>query len=440
MEKYNFILKNFHSIKSADINLNGITVLAGENGCGKSTITRWIYYIVDCLVHFEDYAFKDFKEAFSDLLRQVDMVRRELLLRRDSANIDVISPQKLRNRLQNSVLSDPNEAERFFQVYEDMLVQLSNLLEETLRNISDVRRRRLMAYIGIDENMPFDRNEFIQTYLKRGLECYENYLTVCNQRSIKPLYRYFQYFDDGLDIPIDMHFFESGVDMLGKKSVGHLLNIERVFYVETPMVLARFNFDVGNILWDTFREVMLQKPQEIPTKESRKMIRRIQTIIDGSVVLDTDNLDDELRFIREEDNLNIPIEETATGIKSFAYILRLLENGLLNNKTLLIIDEPEAHLHPQWIVEFARVLVLLHKELGVRILITSHNPDMVAAIQSISQRESVVSDLTFYQAEKSEVHYRYNYQNLKQDISNIFQSFNIALTRIQDYGAMGDLQ
>lgn len=438
MEKYNFILKNFHSIKSADIDLNGITVLAGENGCGKSTITRWIYYIVECLVHFEDYAYKDFKESFSDLLREVEMIRRELWLRRDIAKVDIISPQKLRNRLQMSVLSDPNDAECFFKIYEDMLEQFADMLEKTFHNIDDVRRRRLMAYIGIGEKTQFDRDEFVQTYIMRGQECYENYLKVCNQRSMKSLYRYFQHFDDGLDIPVDMHFFEGGVDVLGKKNAEHLLNIERALYVDTPMVLARFDMEVGNTLWDTFRGIMRQKTQEMQTRENRKMIRRIQTIIDGSVVLDIDNLDDELRFIREEDSLNIPIEETATGIKSFAYILRLLENGLLNSRTLLIIDEPEAHLHPQWIVEFARVLVLLHKELGVRILMTSHNPDMVAAIQSISKKENVDANLTFYQAEKSEVQYKYNYRNLEQDISNIFQSFNIALTRIQDYGTMGD--
>ena len=40
MDTYKFLLKHYKAIKEASIELNGITVLAGENGAGKSTITR----------------------------------------------------------------------------------------------------------------------------------------------------------------------------------------------------------------------------------------------------------------------------------------------------------------------------------------------------------------------------------------------------------------
>ena len=107
----------------------------------------------------------------------------------------------------------------------------------------------------------------------------------------------------------------------------------------------------------------------------------------------------------------------------------------IDKNTLLIIDEPEAHLHPQWIVEYARILVLLKKEIGVRILIASHNPDMVAAIQSIGKKEGIGDAITFYQAFSSPEHpFEYEYKNLGIEISEIFKSFNIAISRIQDYG------
>ena len=69
---------------------------------------------------------------------------------------------------------------------------------------------------------------------------------------------------------------------------------------------------------------------------------------------------DELHYHRT-DGLDITLASTATGIKSFAYLQRLLENGYLNEESLLLIDEPEAHLHPQWIVEFARLLTAKKK-------------------------------------------------------------------------------
>ena len=41
MNSYRFTLRRHKAIADASIELNGITVLAGENGAGKSTITRW---------------------------------------------------------------------------------------------------------------------------------------------------------------------------------------------------------------------------------------------------------------------------------------------------------------------------------------------------------------------------------------------------------------
>lgn len=129
------------------------------------------------------------------------------------------------------------------------------------------------------------------------------------------------------------------------------------------------------------------------------------------------------------------IKDTATGFKTFAYLQRLLENGYLNEHSLLLIDEPEAHLHPQWIVEYARLLVLLNKELGLKIMIASHNPDMVEAIRQISSREGVAENTNFYVAkEDKENPLRFNYEYLGQDVSEIFESFNVALDRIELYG------
>lgn len=57
--------------------------------------------------------------------------------------------------------------------------------------------------------------------------------------------------------------------------------------------------------------------------------------------------------------------DVATGVKSFAILQLLIKNGSLSDKTLLIMDEPESHLHPQWTVKYARLIVLLDKEVGI---------------------------------------------------------------------------
>lgn len=44
--KVKFIVNNFRAVEHANIALNGISVLTGENGCGKSSISKLAYYTI----------------------------------------------------------------------------------------------------------------------------------------------------------------------------------------------------------------------------------------------------------------------------------------------------------------------------------------------------------------------------------------------------------
>lgn len=99
-----------------------------------------------------------------------------------------------------------------------------------------------------------------------------------------------------------------------------------------------------------------------------------------------------------------------------------------------ILDEPEAHLHPKWIVEYARMLVFLQSKLGLKIVLSTHNPDMVSAIDAISRKEKTEGNTCFYFASPCREN-PFSYVYDKQDnVENIFDSFNVAITRIQEYG------
>ena len=112
----------------------------------------------------------------------------------------------------------------------------------------------------------------------------------------------------------------------------------------------------------------------------------------------------------------------------------LLASWKLDEGTLLILDEPESNLHPEWIVEYARAVVLLHKIFGVRFLVSTHSTDFVAGLQAIAKKESVESNVRFYLAErKASGLYEFCPQGF--DISSIFDSFNMSLDKIVDYGA-----
>jgi predicted ATP-dependent endonuclease of OLD family len=101
-------------------------------------------------------------------------------------------------------------------------------------------------------------------------------------------------------------------------------------------------------------------------------------------------------FYFYKDTQQIELENTAMGIKQFGILQVLSKNGYLNSNTLLILDEPEVHLHPKWQLEMAKVIVELVKN-GVKVLVNSHSPYMIEALERYAEKEEVIVD--FYLAE-----------------------------------------
>jgi len=106
---------------------------------------------------------------------------------------------------------------------------------------------------------------------------------------------------------------------------------------------------------------------------------------------------DELgRYYFDKQGQKIDLLNTATGIKTFGIFQVLSQNNYLNENAVLVLDEPEVHLHPKWQLEMAKVIVELVKN-GVKILVNSHSPYMIEALQRYGELVEVSSD--FYLAE-----------------------------------------
>ena len=432
MNSYKFSLKQYKAVSKAEIELNGITVLAGENGAGKSTITRWLFYLVEVIAKYEKFLYDDLRRDISSILREYRMALRDTRMQNDNGLS--FSMAKWNTMARSIDCSNEENVERVVYEAKDLVARFADYIQDNIGENGRINNRlaRILMYLNFDENETFNRQKFIDNNYEKMNVLYEDYQTKLKKRSKVDMFEFIrQHYDNSMRIPSSIQLSEDKVAVLEKISVGHLLGLQRAIYIDTPMALG--NDAMDNQLWDNLSELLEKQDNVNLSLSVRKMLLRVQHIIHGTIQIKEDDFENSLRYVRD-DQLDIPLLEAATGIKSFAYIIRLLENGYLDKNTLLIVDEPEAHLHPQWIVEYARILVLLVKEIGVRILIASHNPDMVAAIQSIGEKESIKELISFYQAYPSQNPYEYEYKNLGFEVTEIFKSFNIAISRIQDYG------
>ena len=93
------------------------------------------------------------------------------------------------------------------------------------------------------------------------------------------------------------------------------------------------------------------------------------------------------------------IGNLSTGVKSFAVLLRLLDNGYINENSCIILDEPEVHLHPKWQLKYAELLVMLQEQLDLHVLINSHSPYFISAIEEYSKEYNIQDKCNYYLAE-----------------------------------------
>lgn len=431
MSVYTFFMADYHAVEKADIRLDGITVLAGANGSGKSTVSRCLYYIIKGTNEFDKFV------DYDVLLAERSFMRR---LSRGATSISTKDAFDFRNKLvaYERSLGDVDDIEIRKSQGHVIIDGFFSLLADYANNTPERQELpRIQSMFALEP----EEGENYEDYLARLRERLDNdYDSLFErgevrkrERKLKDLHDVISHFSLWKDKKFcKFDLTEDGVSLVSDNKVKLPLSLENTVYYDTQDIYGALN-GYGS----DFGRLLRKEGAGLPD-EGRVVRTMIERMLGGTVSYEKDetSIFEDMSFnFHRQDGLVFPLREAATGVISISYIYRLLINGWLNSGTLLIIDEPEAHLHPQWIVEFARILVFLHKCIGVKVLVSSHNPDMVSAMRSISAKEGVLDKTRFYLAEPSESDCnRYVYKDLGQEIGEIFESFNIALSRIALYG------
>lgn len=148
-------------------------------------------------------------------------------------------------------------------------------------------------------------------------------------------------------------------------------------------------------LWDKFSSDEGQE-SVINSILGEKSWKELESLLDemcgGSIVVDSNA---GYQYISSSLMEPLGIDSLSMGLKSILSLKMLLENGRMNNTSVLIFDEPEIHLHPEWQFYLARIMVMLPKVLNVRILLSTHSADFLSAIDYYTS-EYNMKDITRY--------------------------------------------
>lgn len=412
-------LKNIGKIETANVELNGITVVAGQNDTGKSTVGKVLFCIFNSFYKIDQQINKERENIIRSILDNDYQGVSNLYSRR--IYIDEVAANILHNTdvyMNNIQLLERNISESFMQ-NEDFKKHTDKVsFDKIAKNIHDI--------ITISDETIFE------TVLSKRLDVEFN-------GQVNNIY------SNDKNGVVELNIKNKNVEILikdnkvSKISNNFSLNTE-VIYMDDPFALDELNFprflrQVGN--YTNHRDHLKSKLyagsdvsvkgaiHEIrATKKIDAILSKINTISSGEMI----RAKGYYGYKVSNSDEVLDIKNISTGLKTFVIIKSLLLNGSLEENGTIVLDEPEIHLHPEWQLLLAELIVLIQKEYGMHILLNTHSPYFLRAIQVYSAKYEIADKCKYYISENIE----YNKAIIRDVTTSIDEIYSILARPLEE--------
>jgi predicted ATPase len=426
-------LQNIGIIEEADINVDGITLIAGQNDSGKSTVGKVLYALIrgvngDELSHNWNkmqFVIRRLKDIDNLLSRTKAFNEKDEKIQKEYiSNFSNKLDSRLRPSFVNTSTSD-------FEIYETITKDLKDVYNLYLSFSNESIVKQLETFINDFESrvsISFDSREALHYRL-------ESFFRAEFGNQIKNKFKKENSFISIEGVQERKISFDEPFTFEGFDSISNFYYND-VFFIESPLKLEnsyykRFNNSSQDKNEHLNDKIFQPEKEHDIFSDTSKTIRKFNTIISEIIKGEfAFNSKDELIFKKQE--IEFDLNNVATGIKSFGILQLLLQKDLLNSNSLLIIDEPEVHLHPTWQVKYAEILVKLSKEFAIPIVLTSHSPYFIEALEGFVKKYKYEKSTNFYFAKKNEDGLSAKIIDVTENIMPILSSISEAFYEIQD--------
>ncbi len=385
-------IENVGKVEYSDIELNGITVIAGYNNTGKTTVLRSADLMLKTFHNFNQNISEERAKSIENYILQQDNLF-------DNQGFEELSYQLLADvahevrkelfRTRNRLITK----EKFFQIYygilnPDIIDFVSEDQKESLEFIAET------MYSGM------------QAIYKRENSEYEKFLAEINVRS--EFHQQAHQLSNNKESVIDLmdQAVTCRVKFQANKVIeefGSDLGSHPVVYLETQNILDSMSRRVNRGMTSNLREMLLRErnlnkdeiiyEQYQETESNLNMLEDIfQEVMHGKLISELGIL----KYKEEHMDDAIQIKNVASGMKIFLLLYRLIENGSLKENSWILIDEPESNLHPDWHLKLAEILILLKIKMNIRIILSSHSPYFMRALEVKMADYGILGCGTFY--------------------------------------------
>lgn len=401
-------IKNIAKIKEAEIAVDGITVIAGVNNTGKSTVGKVLFALFQVLQNKNKHIFD----------AKVDYAKN---------HISMLFALYAKRITDPSYPSFHKEAERKQRILAETIVTKN----QNMHNRITEREVNACIQEFLQDNPQIAKCiEYSEDYKNRNIKHICEYLNVSDNDVLTELTRrkFYTLFNGQVN-SLDAIRQVATVKLVVKEkptivkfknhlcyevdSTTNLTN--KAVYIDNPLIfeklsaLSDYEFekkmrfmppsvsageDILNLLEHSEEDGALAKAIDNILKNRRleKVLKLLNEAIDARII----NTEAGYELVEKGAKYGVRFANLSLGLRTFILLKMFIEKDLINDKDVIILDEPEIHLHPQWQVLFAHLIVLLQREFNLSVVLTTHSHFFVDAINLYSKKYKTDDNVHFY--------------------------------------------
>lgn len=396
-------ISDINKIGKADIKINGLTVIAGTNDSGKSTVGKMLFSIIKALTNSKDSS-KSIDDTINTKVKALyrnlisfdqlyhTSIKRNIFGRTPPTNIAKLikSQSEEVSDVMGRILVAMEEAEikpLHKAVVNNLISEILDLMKESGTH-EGMLKRELQAILKaefMNSVCTYDTEQSTIVFSdESGSKELSVYLSDNNITEIKGGDGCF--FDDItlIESPLYLHIID-------------VLSSARTFNEDERDVFSSLRPLVNYHIKDFAKKLESFKYSIVNSQTYNDDLQNINNITGGSFSFDQDSKN----ILWIKDNKKFQVVNVASGIKSFGVMQMLKGIDSINERKILIWDEPENHLHPEWQIKLAALLVEQASK-GIPILVTSHSPYFIQAIRYFSNKMKMEKFVNYYMADEQE--------------------------------------
>ncbi len=433
-------IENIAKIKKVDIDIDAITVVAGSNNTGKSTVGKALFAVFEAFNNIEQFV-QEWKPRDA-----------KKILKKHGGNLDFIC-KKISGAKRRKVSLVDELQDRFAYWIADCKND-SAVLENMKRYCTE----HLRLY-GIE--LEFQNGEVQSWLLEAGRDMVDNMMDYDSEYAKKyGIQKELQEVFGGqickrtkrdeekagtrrsvIEIEINGKDSQSyamkntvTLEMDDVKEVNQGFIVDtNTLYIENPRVLNQCSglgymqndemakkkmeqllkpnngrYTVFSSYYELLNTRIVDEENDIKNAESNVEMQRMDEIIadiDAGLAelmkgtVQFQNANAPLLFKDGDYEEGFQLSNLSTGLKAISLLQCILHYRVLRRKSVLILDEPEINLHPEWQVKYAQFIAMLQKRLELHIVVTTHSPFFLKALENAAVENDIEKHCHYYYAE-----------------------------------------